>query len=78
LIVCFSELERILIINRENIVYKLSELNIKKGIKKEHELNQYQKELDLFQSVNNNNNHEPSIYKILKNCLKYADKIKFN
>jgi hypothetical protein len=36
-------------------------------------LNQYQKELEEVQSSNFN---EPSIYKILKNCLKYADKVK--
>lgn len=46
---------------------------MKRGFKKEYELNQYQKELDMLQSTTSN---EPSIYKILKNCLKYADKVK--
>lgn len=36
-------------------------------------MNQFQKNLDELQSSNSS---EPSIYKILKNCLKYADKVK--
>lgn len=68
-----AETERLVILNREDSLFRVAEINLKRGFKKEYELNQYQKELDLLQS---NNSNEPSIYKILKNCLRYADKVK--
>ena len=73
LLVLLKESERICIVNKEDELFKAAEITLKKGFKKENELNQYQKELDQLQSANSD---EPSIYKILKNCLKYADKIK--
>lgn len=73
LVVVMSESERVLILNREDSLFRVAEINLKRGFKKQYELNQYQKELDMLQTTNTN---EPSIYKILKNCLKYADKVK--
>lgn len=72
-IVFLDESQRICIVNREDELFRVSEISLKRGFKKEYELNEYQKELDKLQSTNSS---EPSIYKILKNCLKYADKVK--
>lgn len=73
LLVLINENDRIIILNREDSLFKIGEINLKRGFKKQNELNQYQKELDFLESASSN---EPSIYKILKNCLKYADKVK--
>lgn len=59
--------------NRDFQLFKVADLVLKKGIRKENELNQYKKELQEIQAASST---EPSIYKILKNCLKYADKVK--
>ena len=73
LLVLLDEVHRLCILNRESILFQVSEISLRKGLKKEYELIQYQKELE---EVQNSNFNEPSIYKILKNCLKYADKVK--
>ena len=66
-------MDRICIVNREDTLFKVADIILKKGIKKENEMNQFQKSLEELQSSSSS---EPSIYKILKNCLKYADKVK--
>jgi hypothetical protein len=64
---------RISILNAESVAFKLIDTVLSRGFTKEAEINQYKKEIE---DIQDSDFTKPHIFKILKNCLKYADKIK--
>lgn len=69
----FKDGNKISLVNAQSIPFKVIDTMISRGFAKETEINQYKKEID---EINDSDFTKPHIFKILKNCLKYADKIK--